>query len=308
MTEWSFPDTWVRKKTGEVSYTKPSDLTGWRTKPDRFCLPPDAGAVNRNWSRWYFRRIEGVPENYVCPWTTEGTTGIGKVDKYNLKGNTTHFGYYEWNIDIKCFYALDDTYTETTSSTGSIVCRDPNKGDPSNTDYRIRTVTNNELFPSNTGTTTSSGSTAGREPGYNWTSASTLSEQVIIPEYANDPAKVKAYIQKVGNSIYNGKSYVDYEFVLTPNDLNAIKAYNKNLDSFDMFCGKTEDKVTTLGKDGETGITSYRSNLFRSGIDGKTWAKCGSAKANFIGYEKIISSGYLYCNNNSSTGACNTTY
>lgn len=303
MTEWSFPDTWVKKKTGEVSYTKPEDLTGWRTKPDRFCLPPDAGAVNRNWARWYYRTIEGVPENYVCPWETDGDTNVGKVSKYNIKGHTKHFGYYEWNIDMKCFYAIDDKYTDTNSTTGAITCRST-----PNPEYRIRTVTNNELFPSKTGTTTSSGSTTGRSPGYNWTSDSALTDKVIIPEYVNDPAKVKEYIQRVGNTIYQGDSYVDYEFILTPTELNKIKAYNKSLSSFDMFCGKLEDRSTTLGmQPDETGITSYRSNLFRSGIDGKTWSKCQSAAANFISHEKIISSENLFCNNNSSTG-CNTTY
>ena len=301
MTEWSFPDNWVRKKTGEVSYVKPETLTGWRTKPDRFCLPPDAGAVNKDWARWYYRTIEKVPENYVCPWETSGDTGVGKVSKYNIKGNTTHFGYYEWNIDMKCFYALDDTYTDKTTSGDGVSC----KKQP-NPEYRIRTVTNNELFPSDSGTSTSSGSTAGRTPGYNWTSDSALTDKVIIPGYVNDPTKVKEYIQKVGNSIYNGQEYVDYEFVLTPNDLREIKDYNAKRSGFDIFCGKLIDQVTPLGQDQETGITSYRSNLFRSGIDANTWTECANARNGFIRARQRVSSEYLFCNNNDGAGACKT--
>lgn len=304
MTEWSFPDNWVRKKTGEVSYTKPEPTDGWRTKPNKYCLPPDAGPVNPDWARWYYRTVEKVPEGYVCPWETTGSSNVGKASTYNIKGNTTHFGYYEWNIDLNCFYAIDDSYTDTSKDDGSIEC----KKTP-NPEYRIRTVTNNELFPSDSRSTTSGGTT-GRTPGYNWTADSSLTEQVIIPEYANDPTKVKEYIQRVGNSIYNNKDYIDYEFVLTPKDLNRIKEYNKTLSSFDMFCGEIQDKPTTLGKvQYETGITSYRSNLFRSGIEANNnWQECNTAAANIISYRKGIAPEGLFCNNNATRESCNTTY
>ena len=305
MTEWTFPDSWINKKTHEISYETHTYTDGWRQKPNRFCIPLDAGSVNERWSRWYYRHVEKVPEGYYC---SEGSGDesdlMQKVNKTNIKGNTTHFGYYKWNIDFSCFYAVDNYHVETS--------KEDNKGEictpTTNPDYRIRTVTNNELFPSSTGTSTAAGQTQGREPGYNWTADSALTENVIIPEYVSDPVKVKEYIQKEGNSIYNSDGYVDYEFILTPNDLRRIKEYNKKLSSFDTFCGSLEDRTTSLAKDNSTGITSYRSNLFRSGIDSNTYAECQSVAKNFITPRKQIQSGYLFCNNNDTSGGCNLAY
>ena len=303
MTEWSFPDTWVRKKTGEVSYTKPTDTTGWRQKTDRFCLAPDAGRVNQNFARWYYKTIEKLPEDYYCPVEYQAGTSNPKVSKYNIKGDTTRFGYYEWNISIKCFYAIDDTHPETSKKTGAKSCKVTDDGE-----YKIRTVTNIELFPSTSGKATANGTTEGREAGYNWTSDSALTEKTIIPNYVNDPVQVKEYIQKVGNQIYNGDTYVDYEFVLSPNDLKLIKQYNARLSSFDIFCGKLDDTLTPLGKDNETGITFYKSNLFRSGIDGNTWNECKTAPNSIIKGNSVKALGNTGCNNDGAGNSCNTSY
>ena len=85
-----------------------------------------------------------------------------------------------------------------------------------------------------------------------------------------------------------------------------IKDYNAKRSGFDIFCGKLIDQVTPLGQDQETGITSYRSNLFRSGIDANTWTECANARNGFIRARQRVSSEYLFCNNNDGAGACKT--
>ena len=295
MTEWTIPGTWVNKKTGEISFTKPEKETAWREYPKNLCIPRDAESVNAAWARWYYHTIEKVSGDYLCPDT--GTNNIESIKNftYNIKGTTTKFGYFGWKMNFECFYAIDVNSPPAEGGKEDICVN--------NTQYKIRTVSNSELFPSSAGTTTTSGTTTGRSPGYNWTSDSKLAEGKTDENFVNDPDKVKKYIQKTGNSIYNGVTYVDYEFELTPDDLNKIKAYNKQLLNkgygFDVYCGKMEEINQTYK------ITGYKSNLFNSGIDSNTWAHCDNVNKNFIKAKNI---GNIRCNNDGEGNTCNTSY
>ncbi len=267
LTEWSFPGSWVNKKTGEITYNADYDgKTGWRSKPSKFCVPRDALSVNALWYQWYFHKVEGTTtETYdnMC-FTSTALSVIEKEkysqykntpDEWNIFAKTRDFGYYKWNFDIKCFYALDN---------GDGICANgecavnPKKAD-SCTSYRTRTVTTAELFPLPTGTTNSEGSSQERTAGYNWTNDASLKNQTQLDDtYKTDPSVIKEYIEKEGNNIYSNNSYIDYQFKLTPTDLKKIKDYNSHLNSFDTYCGKT--------KQSDDRISIYESNLFRSGV------------------------------------------
>lgn len=310
MTEWTFPGAWINKKSGEISFEDKSGDSAWRSKPKRFCIPSDAGEVNKKWGAWYYTKIAKISndELCICEEVTDAYRDSLPEDynsnDYNIRGKAINFGYYLWDIDFRCFYSVINTgptETDTESTTNPGVCPGSNKCGKT-TEYRVRTVSNTELFPSSTGTTTSTGTTQGRVAGYNWTEKATLTTDKVNANYANNPEKVLNYIQSLGDSVYSDSSYVDYEFELTPSDLKAIRAYNKGKD-FGVFCGSVDDAQGVYFKDGE--ITLYNSNLFRQGVDTRTWAdKCANANSNFINAKKL---GVIGCNNDAGN-TCKTDF
>ena len=274
MTEWTFPGSWVNKKTGEISYSPDSkDKAGWRSHERKFCIPRDANSVNALWYQWYFHKVENTETSTydgIC--LSSQTRDVISHDKYseykgdpntyNIYAKAKKFGYFKWNFDIKCFYALDNGDNKEDHTTEI----NENNKDKCQTNYRIRTVANTELFPSGEVTSTESSQT--RTKGYNWTNEASLKNQKDIPaSYKVDPAEVQATIQTNGDKIYVGKDstnqYIDYQFKLTPNDLNKIKDYNSKVGAFGKFCGKIEQVPSSGAK--ELTMSVYYSNVIRGG-------------------------------------------
>ena len=147
-------------------------------------------------------------------------------DIYNINAQTsdklddeTGFGYFGWKINIQCFYALSDGSDRKTSSPDK--CETPPSG------YTIRTVVNDDLFPSDkkdgdSTVTDVDKSATGRVQGFNWSAAAEITADKN-EYYANNPELIIGKIQANGNKIYNGKDHLDYEFYLTPSDLKKIK-------------------------------------------------------------------------------------
>ena len=316
MSEWTFPGSYTNKKTGEISYDpKYANDSKWRTRKRKFCLPRDAEPVNSFWYYWYFATHEGytyAQDNCLTPKvkefirTTEDKYDESKTDagiKWNINGNTRKFGYFLWNIDVSCFYAVDDgtdaTTTVTTNDdpTAEVNCR--------NTEYRVRTVTNTELFPSSSSEETAGGTTAGREAGFNWTKNATLHAGDVGEAFANDPTQVKNYIETMKNEIYSSSDkYVDYQFKLTPQVISEIKNYNSKVKSYDTYCGNmVEVKNPTTGK---VVFFAYESNLFRPSVAVDATACPTALNSVNINTERV---GNILCNNDAANHTdCNTTY
>ena len=66
----------------------------WHVQKDKFCVPLDAKSVNTTWWQW-----SQVNKNCY-------TGDIGDTIDYNIHASTTDFGYFGWNFDFECFYAL----------------------------------------------------------------------------------------------------------------------------------------------------------------------------------------------------------
>ena len=317
MSEWTFPGSYKNRKTGEISYDPSlAGNTEWRTIKRRFCLPRDAGPTNTYWYYWYYATHEGYGDriaNDYCVTAglkeflskTETTYDTSKqyanID-WNINGSTRGFGYFKWNIDLSCFFALDDgtdphtTVTTTDNETAETNCK--------NTEYRVRTVSNTELFPSSTSEETVEGVTAGRTPGFNWSNKAELTEAKVGANFANDPEEVKEYIESVKNSIYSsGDKYVDYQFKLTPQIISNIKAYNSQVKSYDTYCGKMVDIKNTKG---ETVFYAYESNLFRnSGVDAKACPNTNLTNVD-LQADRL---GNILCNNDADNHTdCKTEY
>ena len=286
----TFPGTWVNNKSGEISYIDKSGVTGWHLQKNKYCVPLTADKVNEKWWNWYMVESTGntsatngsyKSQKYAdtCKnYTNKEENTVKESDiEYNIKATAKKFGYFGWNFNLSCFYAVGETN------------EDP-KCNLAQDNYTMRTVTNEDLFPSDKegglGTDTSvNKSNTGRDAGFNWTSAATI-PIYKSKDYAVNPEVLIHNIQKRGNDIYNEENesqYLDYEFDLTPATLNKIKDYNrKNDNNYLEWTGTFEE---------DNPVRPYVSGLFRNG---------GILSSNKI-TKKV---GNIGCNNDASDNRC----
>lgn len=256
---WSFPGTWINNKTGEISYVNKGNDTAWHKQEGKFCIPLNAASVNQTWWKWKL-----IDKN----------TSVNESDiDYNIHAATTDFGYFGWNFDFECFYALYNE--EPTDEDDDCPPTHPNypdccePGDPdcpktttiSTEDYVFRIVDLNDLFPESEETTEKNESKleiTGRQPGYNWTlDADNFGDQTTSlaltaknTNYPVNPIELIQDIQSKGNSIYSDE-YLDYRITLDSDALKYLRNYNKQYKYTD-YQGSTAIK---------NGVTSYRSSV-----------------------------------------------
>lgn len=264
---WSFPGTWVNNKTGEISYKPIINSNAWTKQENKFCIPLDAQNVNANWWNYYYHHVNTTTKTPTsvdsdefkdkCLTNSNGsnvtnTTDPGTVNKWNINGSTTNFGYFGWNFTFRCFYALNSN--PATINTNSISKEVAEKciTDNPETDYRIRSVDLTNLFPKTNGSQLETTDVVGRQPGFNWT---VYANNAKNPAYLSVPLAYTTEVQKLGYNVYNNDS-LDYEFNLTPALMKKMRDQGKN---YGEFKGSS--------KKAKSGIISYSSNLFRgSGI------------------------------------------
>ena len=274
---WSFPGSWINNKTGEVSYKPKNASTGWRSLPDKFCIPLDAQNVNTAWWNSYYgkqlkdmsnssikssaaiEKCESISKkgsiyNYIQTFTTDD---IKNID-YNINGKTKNFGHFGWNISVSCFYALNTKIPVIEENSSSTDEKIPLECKTSSESARVRTVDLTNLFPSTDGTTKNSDSTTtGRTPGFNWSTYATISENKN-PTYTSSPAQYLADVQKLGYSVYSN-NYLDYEITLDKAKLSELKKYTNGGNEKDYTAF---DGTSTVSD--KTGVTRYTSKLLDS--------------------------------------------
>ena len=251
---WSFPGTWFNMKTGEISYTKkPSE--SWYNESDKFCSPTFAENVNEKWWNYYLHNnMTALTKLGIDPdkYSSQCSSGNGSIknplpvdqvapkdEDYNIKARTDNFGYFGWTFKINCFYALNSC------------------GDVSFSNYRVRSVDGENLFPSTDGSALTDVSSTGRsedEIGFNWTSSASTNKN---PGYVVDPPKLITIIQGQAaggrDGVYD-EANLDYLFNLTPSDIKELR----NTKDYNSFSHGTYMKP---GKDAKNGITRYRSGV-----------------------------------------------
>lgn len=258
-SHWSFPGSWLNKKTGELSFT-PETGKGWTEKKDKFCLPLDVQDTNVKWWNYYYGIYnKSHKTSYTNPSTSVkdicknpgSVTNVEESDikNWQIKASTRKFGYFGWNFDISCFYAINSSSTAASEDNNEKCNPEPTSsgGGKATTSYRIRTVDLKNLFPA------AEGKTGSREPGFNWSDNATISQ-----ELGKNPSNPITYAQQVESTGYSAYSdtNVDYRLVLTKNTIQQIKGTTKNRNYAD-FKG---DVVT------RNGMETYESNVIRGGI------------------------------------------
>lgn len=246
MVEWSFPGTYIHNKTGEITFKRPDDTSGWYYEDNKFCMPLNASSVNAKWWEWY--KIAGTNFDKSCFTRAQieeelaGTPGTS--NGYNINAKTTDFGHFGWNFDISCFYGLRNEVCDIITDDTKKCCSACPSGDCQKTTgtnyYTVRAINREELFPN----------TELREIGFNWTDAAKSSKN---SKYKIDPVTLIQNIQTNANQIYNNDvEYLDYQFYLTPSTLRKIRDYNKNYE-YGEWMGITKEI---------NGINAYVSNLW----------------------------------------------
>ena len=250
---WGFPGAWKNMKTNEISYKKITGSSAWKSFPENFCIPNDAKDVNANWFFAYYNRliakgIVNVPgldptSKYSTIKYTNKESYTSSL-KYNIKAQTTKFGYFDWTINIHCFFAIGT---------------DPGDNPPGDgLNYVIRSVDQKDLFPNKDGSNHNVNE-AGREPEYNWSDRATNTKN---SGYTSQPKTymkaIQNYAKNHANDLYND-SNLDYEFYLSPETLRSIRKDNFGSGGSNYTAFK--DSAFYLD---ENGVGRYYSDFARS--------------------------------------------
>ncbi len=166
----------------------------------------------RNWPYYNFSIVSDSTANY--------TKNI-HVRLYNI-GSWNQWGTTGNGVNVDCLYGTAPGF----------VCPDDDCPDEEEEGIRyiFRPINLNDMFPN------------GRNPRFNWTGTidknnNSASGAAILKEksYYNDaidPETLIKTIESKGESIYNtssDSSEIDYEFVLTRDNIRNIRSYNKNI-------------------------------------------------------------------------------
>ena len=308
----TFPGTWVNNKTGQTVHSiEPGHEDFYTYVGNEYCTKLNSVPVNTAWYDW---KVNQNGDSSVL--TDDEKNAIKDSLEMNINGSIENYGYFGWDFDVSCFYAIGEPDSECSTS-------DPNfpncdgEGNTSGGDstsstapvdnYNFRSISLDNLFPNSvTPTSTSLKDTHAsllineveslrgndaiqvaddtREVGFNWTCAATNLEN---PDYIVQPVSLINQIQALGDSIYQGNEYLDYHIKLTPETMRKVRNYN---DQYDSYAEPTDDdanEVLTAGNKKTAGITVYRSYLLHEVLDSS----------------ELLKSGLIGCNNEDN-GTC----
>lgn len=319
----SFPGSWIRNKDGSVRYgfTDGVNKKGYTKHENKYCISPKAGNVNDKWWTWdqlggrlgdnlcyigagactdstrenlYRKTKDDLGEEYFKLINETNRSGKDKTNGYyNIFGSITDFGYFNWNLDFSCFYAVNNE--PCTPGTPNCPPKEPpcTPGTPNcpstnglkNSDTRtidlkdpfpaaetkgVSNKSKEEIIPKKLNTTTTeekatkvADSSEGRTPGFNWSCDATnlsLKDYVIAPT---------ALTLKMKNTDTYTADELDYKIELSTFNIKQIREYNKEeQNDYFSFNGKTE-AVTYKDKNDsskEHKINFYKSNLLSQNV------------------------------------------
>ena len=304
----TFPGTWINNKTGQTVHSMdPGHEDFYTYVGNQYCTKLNSVPINTAWYDW---KVNQNGDSSAL--TDEEKNEIEDNIEMNINGHIDNYGYFGWDFDISCFYAVGEPDTSCPPSDPDYPnCDDPTNGDPDPTapvdDYTFRPISLDNLFPNSVTPTSADdkntnasllineveslrGNSATkvadetREIGFNWTCGATNLEN---PDYPVQPVSLINEIQELGDSIYEGDEYLDYHIVLTPETMKKVRDYNDKYDSYTEPTTDSSSEVLTAGNNKTSGITVYRSYLLHK----------------ILNSNELLKSGLIGCNNEDN-GTC----
>ena len=223
----SLPLSYINKITSWATYkSNESASTGYRMNAGKALLEAVAFSNTPNdLAEYYFTKGERKyytninSKNLNVGFDSAGNVGL-RNDKYNIvvSSGTNGDGAMGWGkfgSTIDCYYGVyNDFYIDQDVCNPLIDICD------GGLQYIFRPIVLSDVFPN------------GRNPRYNWSSKSIGRGNEIYGTKV-DPVGYTKTIQTKQDTIYNkGSGEVDYEFILTPKSIAAIKAYNRSVEDF----------------------------------------------------------------------------
>lgn len=159
----------------------------------------------------------------------------------------------DYSKNVNCYYGV---YNNTICKDGKCgTCTGCSDGEEETTGNGItlifRPIDLTDNFPNN------------RSPRWNWTSSASRTLDTTL-NYKIDPIELTESIETKGYTIYEDDSEeVDYNFVLTPENIQAIRKYNKTVDDLNSDGSKNYldyDLTCITRKDREYCISNFMSN------------------------------------------------
>lgn len=250
------PPTWFNYKTSEISYDPNNkDPNGWY-RSDSFCSPLNTQDVNVSWHNYY-------TDNYV-----DGKTGAPRPNNYNILAQIIGFGFFKWNIDIKCWYSIKNptpppnTPPPDDDGSGGTCTKDCS---PYDSNYRIRSVDLVDIFPSKDGAVHDASTVGNTKLPFNWSSKSQVTKN---GDYKVKPNPLVIKIQKEAEGAKSkGVSYysddkLDYEFYLTPQNISELKTSFKEQKGNNYYNYKGE--FISPNSANAKKVARYKSKVIRS--------------------------------------------
>lgn len=260
---YNFPTAYLNKKNGAVDYNYRKNPKGYQLGGNKFYTSLLSKNTNTSWY--------DVKLKYMEDQKTEDVAGFDeKSINYNINSSIKDYGYFNWNFNLDCFYAL--------KRKGNCIedvdekCPPDKENEPDYTQFIFRPISLSDVFPND------------RNPRWNWSCSAT---NVNNKSYPINPTSLKANIEATGNKIYdasNEDTYLDYDIYLTKETMKNIREYNAKQKSYsdysDMVCEKNANGVTQCRSD-----FLRKTSIFKNGV------------------KKL---GVIGCNNQSGTNSCDT--
>ena len=312
----SFPGTWQRNKDGSFRFTPPEKNSGYTYHEKQYCVDPSVGDINIDWWKWdqvSLRSEDGKANvNYSKARDTLGKEYNKYNGKYNIYGKMEKFGYFNWELDFSCFYAVNNndkcsgndcptspkTTITTTNGLKNSDTRTISLDDPFPTASQTASKLSDDITPKKLNNTTTeekvtkvADSSVGRTPGYNWSCEAT---NLGIKDYVIAPTALTTKIKEVKENIYNDENEVDYRIVITPEQIKNIREYNKDKEKSRDTGKEGSGYFTFSGKyniNKNNNISFYESNFLRANttLDKSPKAQCNNLKgASCDNLEKYI--------------------
>ena len=173
----TFPGTWINNKTGQTVHSMEPGYEDFYTYVgNEYCTKLNSVPINTAWYDWKVNH-NGDPSALTDAEKSEIKANL----EMNIHGSIENYGYFGWDFDISCFYAIGEPETSCSPSDPNYPnCDDPdpnckptdpkypncNDGGNKDTDpgvpespvdsYDFRPVALDNLFPNSTTPTSSS--------------------------------------------------------------------------------------------------------------------------------------------------------